>query len=681
MGLSYSPESLIEFSNDKEKYFYLEGESGESFLTVLKESLNENSSEWNLPPDINNDIESFTEEVSKVTTDNQESANGLRKSDGLSLQRLKFILYLKRLEVVVTHFSKNQWQRPFDSFMKLCIEHAITPETIATYTKYYPRIVALCVSVNKFEYVLNLYQKIEEAFNHLEDGKKNDEVILIHSAKNLLKDQIIESIHTSINIKDVETIKGYDVFDFLNINKESLRDVVMKLIVTDLHRIPYKSFIINQDQNLQEEIFNHFIDGTDEMIMNWGAFEKNIKHITSFCTELKSIGYEHIKKRRPYAFLFYTRAFTLFELTYLIPTWHDPKKFEDFLQFCSLFNIDYKQSQNNCKLSISGSNIEKLKCISLKSDIEELDRTVAFTSIETDEKSWSAVVLDNDIEPDSTRVERLFKLVNDIIKCKMHNRKRIHYVLFPELSIPRELLSYISLLFLKKGISVIAGVEYQVTPNRDQDNLPHINRFVSNQLIYVLTVNGKYRQSHAVIRQEKVIPAYPEEKDLYNIGGALLRAESDTKYIINHDGFYFGGLICNDFLDIDNRAIFKGLIDALVVVEWNKDTNTYNALVEATANDLHTCVMQVNNRKYGDTRLRIPYKEDYQRDVVRVKGGELDYFVVATLPVTILREFQLNHRSPEKPFKPTPTGYKMSDQRKFELKWRLMSNLNNKPKI
>ena len=80
--------------------------------------------------------------------------------------------------------------------------------------------------------------------------------------------------------------------------------------------------------------------------------------------------------------------------------------------------------------------------------------------------------------------------------------------------------------------------------------------------------------------------------------------------------------------------------------------------------DLHSFIIQINNRKYGDTRLRGPYKEAYERDKVRVRGGELDYFVVATLEVEKLREFQRSHRSPDKPFKPVPTGFGMSIERR-----------------
>ncbi|MFN9115299.1 MAG: Reverse transcriptase, partial [Bacteroidota bacterium] len=186
----------------------------------------------------------------------------------------------------------------------------------------------------------------------------------------------------------------------------------------------------------------------------------------------------------------------------------------------------------------------------------------------------------------------------------------------------------------------------------------------NSQLLYALALDLKYTHGHIIFKQEKVKPALQEEKYLYNKGGAVLSPINSHKYVVNHNGFYFSGLICNEFLNIRDRANLRGLIDALIVIEWNKDINTYNALVESAANDLHCCVIQVNNRLYGDTRLRIPYKEDYMKDAVRVRGGELDYFVISTLPVIALREFQRDYRSGDKPFKPVPTGYEMSPERR-----------------
>jgi hypothetical protein len=75
----------------------------------------------------------------------------------------------------------------------------------------------------------------------------------------------------------------------------------------------------------------------------------------------------------------------------------------------------------------------------------------------------------------------------------------------------------------------------------------------------------------------------------------------------------------------------------------------------------------VNNRQYGDSRIRVPHKESYERDLIRVRGGLHDYFVIGEIDIDKLRKFQSYQISPDKDFKPVPTGFKMSDDRK---KWK-----------
>lgn len=130
-----------------------------------------------------------------------------------------------------------------------------------------------------------------------------------------------------------------------------------------------------------------------------------------------------------------------------------------------------------------------------------------------------------------------------------------------------------------------------------------------------------------------------------------------------HRGFCFSVLICSDLTNIEHRHRLRGKVDALFALEWNSDTKTFASLVEATASDLHAYVAQVNNRTYGDSRLRAPAVEDYLRDVVQVKGGVSDYYVLGEIDHLALRKEQC--RPPRKrKFKPVPIGYKISPLRK-----------------
>ena len=62
-----------------------------------------------------------------------------------------------------------------------------------------------------------------------------------------------------------------------------------------------------------------------------------------------------------------------------------------------------------------------------------------------------------------------------------------------------------------------------------------------------------------------------------------------------------------------------------MVPAWNQDLDIFSALIEAAAMDVHAYTTPVNNRKYGDSRVRSPAKESFRRDLTRIRGGENDY--------------------------------------------------------
>jgi hypothetical protein len=117
--------------------------------------------------------------------------------------------------------------------------------------------------------------------------------------------------------------------------------------------------------------------------------------------------------------------------------------------------------------------------------------------------------------------------------------------------------------------------------------------------------------------------------------------------------------------NITYRAALRGNIDALFVPQWNQDTETFNPLVESAALDIHAYIIQCNDRQYGDSRIRAPYKDAWRRDLVRIKGGKNDYFVIGEIDISALRAFQSSHRSPSGPYKPVPDGFKMAFGRKI----------------
>lgn len=126
-------------------------------------------------------------------------------------------------------------------------------------------------------------------------------------------------------------------------------------------------------------------------------------------------------------------------------------------------------------------------------------------------------------------------------------------------------------------------------------------------------------------------------------------------------------MVCSELQNSKARVDFQGNIDALMVLSWNKDLETFSALIESAALDVHAYTILANNRKYGDSRVRAPSKEPYMRELARVRGGDNDFIIAATLDIDALRAFQSRaKRWPQSDdlFKPLPEGFKLSHRRR-----------------
>lgn len=80
---------------------------------------------------------------------------------------------------------------------------------------------------------------------------------------------------------------------------------------------------------------------------------------------------------------------------------------------------------------------------------------IALTSFLVDESSWSMAAAGH---PDLSRerYRRLVRLSNAVVRT----RPKPHYVVFPELAIPRRWARTIAHHFLRENISLITGIEY-----------------------------------------------------------------------------------------------------------------------------------------------------------------------------------------------------------------------------
>jgi hypothetical protein len=280
---------------------------------------------------------------------------------------------------------------------------------------------------------------------------------------------------------------------------------------------------------------------------------------------------------------------------------------------------------------------------------------IAITSYRTTTEQWDAAAR---VRPDRSfaRYQELNHLTNRILKEGI----RPDYIIFPELSIPLRWGLRLARRLASHNVSLLAGVEYH------KDRRTGLLR---NDCLVSLVTNWPEYGRHVVRLQPKFAPAHNERAALAKLLGSgknvffrpIGELAKPSLYV--HKGFCFAVLICSDLTNISHRDALRGATDALFVLEWNADVKTFSSLVEATAADLHTFVVQVNNRLYGDSRVRAPAKEDYLRDIVQIKGGVSNFYVLGEIDYLALRKEQRG-KVTKSTFKPVPIGFTMSDRRR-----------------
>lgn len=650
---SYLEKSCIEFYNDKNKIFILEGDSGKTLVNSIEREIKARSSEWRALPDLPDNPEYIATTLLSATQADGESADNLRKADVFSMRRAKFAIELRDFEAYERDLFPDDWQKQRRSFLDACIQHVLVLPTFFNLAIYLPRLIRLATACEDFAELRKIIERLTEVVKDVEEHCETD----IKSCKDKnapifskWQEQIRRIIDENIKMAFPVRLSrsGQQLWDDQFGDKglwqfetdiHELKKQQYHLFSHDLAYMPFRFIGMPKELNSRRGIPAKktviFLDGStlleNKIYVGLQIVAKSIK-----CFQEQSL---------PYGLIFATRPFNLTELYFLSKDPYSPDHSEDIAK--SIFALRGFSPEKKMPLR-NDKNILEVSVNREKSILH-----IALASWKTDNNSWIASITNNH-DSDLTRYKRFTYLLNEVLKSS----KSPDYLIFPELSIPARWFLRFAHKLQRKGISLVAGVEYLHRPKR----------VVNNQVWVALSHDGLGFPSMIVFRQDKLKSALYEEQELYRLAGLKLKPLHPWKTppVIRHGDFFFAILVCSELTNITYRAALCGKIDALFVPEWNKDTETFNALVESAALDIHAYIIQCNDRQYGDSRIRAPYKESWMRDLVRLKGGVTDYFVIGEIDIMSLRKFQSSYRSPDGSFKPVPDGFelKLAHERK-----------------
>jgi hypothetical protein len=687
---SFKGNTSLSLQHRKQKTFFLQGQGGLDLMDNIESQIRSVSSERRLMPSPDRLEKMASAQVLTAAANAAEEVDTLRRADGLEVRRLGWSVQLRAVETLAKDLRASDWQKEREQFYNFAHNHILRPDRILDHIDYLPRLLSIAVALTDWAAARRLVDASLAAIDTLERYSATSKVQLNgivstspsseiwldlkDSVRQAAADAISRSIRWSGSQGGMRPLSAtaLSLCEMVGLGQdaEHIHFLSRLLRESDWSKTSFKDHLrrdaqrhpaSTEDESIFIGIYPHESDLLEFLTKSaQGSQGTNTHRIGSNC-KIPNNGNQRLSLV-PY--LFPTRPYTPQEIALFLPdacifsdnprearnTW---ARFVRAVRGVWVRPGSTKGQETEFISQINSTGIDNRVVAVIGSPHGAKKVVLGISSLFTSDKSFrEAASGTEDISRE--RYRRIETVINHALSV---NPKPTH-LLLPELSLPERWVSTVSGLLRDAGISLIAGLDYRHSPP-----------FIHSEALLVLSDDRLGFPSSVQIRQPKSQAAAGEEEHLLRVFGKTWVPSliGGSKPVYSHQGFCFGVLVCSELQNIEHRRRFQGDVDCMMVLSWNPDLETFSALVEAASLDVHAHIALVNNRKYGDSRVRSPAKAHHNRDLCRLRGGENDYLVVVELDVDGLRAFQSrSHRwpTPTDPYKPVPEGFKISSFRR-----------------
>lgn len=677
----YQGRSRLMLKQEKQKVFFLRGQSGRDLLNNIAHQVNTLSSERRLMPLAEEMDSTASARALAAANATAEEPDSLRRADGLTLRRLGWALQLRSAEILARDLDRKAWSEERKRFYDFACAHILRPDKILEHIDGLARLISLAVSLADWSDAAKMHRNAAQALTKLQTQLQGRRCKINGQTRRLnaqvwaglaewVQGACREAVLRSIPYDPRRPMRvprvARDFLSDLNISQDpdTLLRIVLELRESDWAKRPYREHL-----RLDAVRERPAIEGEDELPELFQHHAKLLEFLQRSRGQEPTTG---VRRLNPQAlalepgpepsmlpYVLATRPYSAQDIALYRP---QECIFGDGETPPALAWALYCRAIRGTPQSAPDVSDDRPPPSRRAGPLVDLGRAGAsgsvrlgITSLETPQDTWALAAAGR---PDrsAARYKRLATIVNLAVGAS----PRPTHLVLPELSVPEAWLDTISAVLLEAGISLVAGLDYDLQ-GRDR---------ISSSAVLVLRDERLGFRSAVQIRQPKLEGAPAEaEHLLQSYGRTWVDRGGERRHpVYVHEGMHFGVLVCSELQNMDHRRNFQGDVDLLAVLSWNQDLETFSALVEAASLDVHAYVALVNNRAYGDSRVRAPRKEAHARDLCRIRGGRNDHLVVVELNPTSLRAQQSRvHRwpRPDDHYKPAPEGFLISDGRKI----------------
>jgi hypothetical protein len=698
-NLSLPHGTILGFNKSKVRLFFFQPGGGETFINALKDQIGKRTSEWRALPELPDDPDTLINNIVAITDSKGVEVDKLRRSEEVSIRRAAFAMKLSDFGDYATFLPSESWRAQRLAFLKAVELYFCTTKSYFELYAYFPRLIglaALGISLDdkkSQDLIMTIYNKVKEAIDKALHSKIKIAGEMI-ARWGLDRASVVERVYASVCGGFREALaaavkqrpvreKLYADLGSIFLGQKGMVENTLpeydELLLSDLAWIPYKTLLFSVYDREPEEVAADLHPITDVD----GLLPAEYVDVAAKILGKRDRWGDLLRSNAISGLLFPTRAIKPMELCSVLPCPYVSEsgsrdliieymrqmnygvRGDDFIRLYRNRDediaIDWSAGANRTQSQADTVAVADKMGHSTK--IYECRPRVALAYWRMKDFEWIGKLKGGCFTEAQKNFTRLMRFLNRLTR----SNAKIDYIVFPELAMPWRWFMMVANELKKRKISVISGIEYLWLDKKGE---------VSNEAWCSLMTNGLKYPDAALIRVLKTAPAEHEGQELKNEGVSLRKTLSPGEFragdVIRHgsdaEAFFFSVLICSDLTDINLREKLRGRVDALFVPAWNNDVETFNALVMASAFDLHAYVILANNGEFGDVRIRAPRYERFRRDILQLNGGEYDYFVVGSLDIGSLRRAQSNCRSPRDPrYKSIPIGYKMSAGRKASV--------------
>lgn len=641
-----SENSEVRLQNKKVKAFYFASGSTNALIDAFQKEIAINASTFFLLPDTETIIDGCDfKEFYKI--DIGDSPNKLRDITNFSFDKFGASKAIGKL-VTVTNVLSNESKKTYINKMLDLFD----PFVLLNNYILWERIFEVLVVNEELKLIASAYYKIKQAIlclsniNNQQDLKLDDlqEWLFISFIRPLALLSAKKIKHVFNELNNQNTFEK----DEFAINSRCL--AYRQTRMCNKHLMPIPIDLLDDINNLAEvSLFN---------------LDDEIEHINDLYQNLNDNKLDYYNRKNVYLPYLVTPQDISFAIacsmlesnghgTHACELEKSDTEFEighdklyKIYYFINNFLIKQKDSSNkDDSIVIKISSGQKSYIIVGKEKPKEGKLKVAIGNATIDESHAKNLMIGK-AQTDYNKYKELKNLINAAI------REKVDLIVLPESYLPFKWVPIITKICAKNQIAIITGIEHYLTKQPK-----NTGKTVYNLTAVILPYeyeHGKF--AHVEFHHKNHFS--PNEIALIE-GYSHKYCEGNTYELFRWRGVNFPVYCCYEIASIQDRALFAGEADFVVVVEWNKDINYYSNIIRSMSRDLHCYCIQVNSADYGDSRIVQPTKTELA-DIIKTKGGINTTILVGEIDIAKLRNFQKMSRSGQKDsddFKQTPPRF------------------------